>query len=225
MNFAKNDSVIFDDIIKTPNFYARYFLLTWSLPLQSFKNMPNDTIFDVLSLLKRLFQQQDNGEREKTYQWVFKIRFTGFLQKPRILQKKTVWIICKNNLLRRKNLKTCFDKNIIYYHYVPKKYIVFHRCSIVILLGRPSWPVKENNVIRIGRNSETMVRGMCNVRLWAEAATGGVHSRKVFIKNKILAQVFSCEFYKNFNNFNDCFCRGIPRENIYRIEYFNGLVI
>ena len=46
-------------------FLPIFFLLTWS---QSFKIMPTDSIFDVLSSLKRLFQQQDNGEREKTCQ-------------------------------------------------------------------------------------------------------------------------------------------------------------
>ena len=50
---------------KPQTFLPIFFLLTWS---QSFKIMPTDSIFDVLSSLKRLFQQQDNGEREKTCQ-------------------------------------------------------------------------------------------------------------------------------------------------------------
>ena len=30
-------------------------------------------------------------------------------------------------------------------------------CSSFMLLGRASWPVKEKNIIRIGRNNATMV--------------------------------------------------------------------
>ena len=52
-NLTENGSAIFDKAIKKPNFYFKSFFLTCSMPTQSFKIIPTDSVFDSLSLLKR----------------------------------------------------------------------------------------------------------------------------------------------------------------------------
>ena len=40
--------------------------------------------------------------------------------------------------------------------------LYFERC--VMLIGRETWPVKVENVVRLARNGARMVRWMCKVR-------------------------------------------------------------
>lgn len=51
-----------------------------------------------------------------------------------------------------------FDKNNVYYQHLRIKMILLGRYSIFMLSGSTSWPLKVNNVIRIGRYDAVMVR-------------------------------------------------------------------
>lgn len=51
-----------------------------------------------------------------------------------------------------------FDKNNAYYQHLRIKMILLGRYSIFMLSGSTSWPLKVNNVIRIGRYDAVMVR-------------------------------------------------------------------
>ena len=63
-------------------FYAKSFFLNWSIPIQSFNIMRINSIF---RFRQDFLFQQDNGEKEKTCQLVFKFYLTGLLHTKRIL--------------------------------------------------------------------------------------------------------------------------------------------
>ena len=68
-----------------------------------------------------------------------------------------------------------FHKCSIYFTIYLKKQTAFGVCNSVMLLRDPSWPFKEMNMIKIGRDNAKMVRRISNFRLKE-------HNEKIYIE-------------------------------------------
>lgn len=82
---------------------------------------------------------------------MFNTCLTGLIQARRISDK--IGLSSSARMLFSEEIisSSGFDKNTVYYHYLPKNSIVFSIYSSAVPLGDASWPLKENNVIGIKR--------------------------------------------------------------------------